>query len=151
MTLSKEQRDRLANTLTVPWGQVDLMCDGYRVTLCVLRWKSMTYRVMTYVNGIFKGVWLSPDSGAPESKFLRVSTRPNVTPARKREVEKILGKRYVKRDPFYSGTITTYMPDWSSGKAALSHLCKVCESISELPPSRDFSVAAADEEDAEHV
>lgn len=140
MKLNNEQRERLANELSLPWGRVDLTCDGYRVTLSVQRWKAMTYRVVTYVNGELKYAWLSGSSEAPESKFLRASIRPNVTPARRRELEKAIGKRRVKSDPYLSGTFVVYLPDWSSGKAALSHLCKVCDSISEIPRSAETDV-----------
>lgn len=33
MKLNNEQRERLANELSLPWGRVDITCDGFRVTL----------------------------------------------------------------------------------------------------------------------
>ena len=129
MKLNKEQKEALALKLSTPWGSVDLQCDGYLVQLRVKRFKVMTYRVMTYVNGVFKMEWCAPKNEAPEAKFLRKSVRPNVSPAKRKELEKKLGKRRVQKDPFWSGSITIYLPDWSSGKAALNHLCKVCESV----------------------
>jgi hypothetical protein len=135
MKLSKEEINKLADDLSMPWGHVVLMCDGYRITLSVERLsKGMTYRVMTYVNGCFKGVWSDPKNEAPESKFLRKSVRPNVSPAKKREYEKALGKRFVQKDSYFSGSITCYWPDWASGKAALSHLCRVCDSVQIAEP-----------------
>ncbi|MBC7857991.1 MAG: hypothetical protein H7Z39_04265 [Burkholderiaceae bacterium] len=127
--LTKEQKDALAAELAMPWGRVALRCDGYEVSLVVERDKGLTYRVMTYVNGFFKGAWTKPKSEAPESKFLRKSVRPNCSPAKRKQMEKALGKRYVQKDPYFSGSWTIYLPDWSSGKAALSHLCRVCESV----------------------
>lgn len=44
-------------------------------------------------------------------------------------MEKAIGKRAVAKDRDYSKTVTSYMPDWASGKAAINHLCKVCESV----------------------
>lgn len=129
MKLTREQKDRLAQTLTSPFGGVKLLCDGYQITLVVERFKGMRYRVMTYVDGHFKGEWVDPDNNAPESKFLHKMVIPACSPSRKREVEKALGKRYVKNNPYYSKTIPYYRPDWASGKAALNHLCKVCESV----------------------
>lgn len=129
MKLSKEQKKSLASQLSHSWGAVDLICDGYRVALRVERYKTLSYRVMTYVNGQFSGKWISAKDNAPESKFLRKSVRPNYSPAKRRELEKALGKRYVKNNPFFSGSITIYLPDWSPGAAAINHLCKVCESI----------------------
>lgn len=129
MKLTKEQKAKLSAALSHPWGTVALICDGYRVDLQVQRAKAMTYRVMTYVNGQFLGKWVSDKEVFPEQKFLRKSIRPLASPAQKAKAEKILGKRVVAKDPWYNKTLTSYMPDWASGKAAISHLCKVCDSV----------------------
>ncbi|NDP58026.1 MAG: hypothetical protein GZ090_01530 [Oxalobacteraceae bacterium] len=129
MKLSKEQKEALAIKLSIPWGSVDLQCDGNLVQLRVERFKAMSYRVMTYVNGEFKGIWCLSGNAAPEAKFLRKSVRPTVSPAKRKEMEKKFGKRFIQKDPFWSGSVTIYLPDFSSGKAALNHLCKVCESV----------------------
>jgi hypothetical protein len=129
MKLTKEQRESLADQLGYPYGSVDLMCDGYRVSLRVERFKDLSYRVITYVNGVWKGVWISGTNSHPEQKFLRKSVRPIVSPAKREKLEKELGKRYVKKDLYWSRSITLYCIDWGSGRAAISHLCKVCESI----------------------
>lgn len=131
MKLSKQQIEVLAQSLSHPYGSgVKLLCDGYEVTLQVGAVKAMSYRVMTYVNGHFKGSWFGlskPD--CPEQKFMRKLVRPRCSPAKKREGEKIMGKRYVNNNPYYSEIQTSYWPDWPSGKAALNHLNKVCESV----------------------
>lgn len=131
MKLSKEQRDKAVEMLSTPWGQATLRCDGYLVTLDVRRVSksSMSYRVLTYVNGKMNSAWCYEENAAPEAKFLRKSVRPNVSPARRKEAEKALGKRRVAKDPYWSGSMTLYLPDWANGKAAINHLCKVCESV----------------------
>jgi hypothetical protein len=135
MKLTKEQRDDLAQTLSLPWGCVNLRCDGYLITLDVRRVSktSMSYRVYTYVNGRINAAWCYEKNAAPEAKFLRKSIRPNVSPAKRKQAEKALGKRRVAKDPFFSGSITLYLPDWENGKAAIDHLCKVCESVELIP------------------
>lgn len=135
MKLSKEQKDQAIEKLSSPWGSVILMCDGYRVALQVQRASALNFRVMIYVNKEFKGLWCNPKNACPESKFMRKTVRPLVSPSRKREMEKILGKRRVKNDPFYSQTITGFMPDFANGKAAINHMCKVSESIQIVDPS----------------
>ena len=129
MQLTKEQKAYLAAILGHPWGMVALICDGYRVDLQVQRAKGMTFRVMTYVNGQFLGKWVNDKEVFPEQKFLRKHVRNLASPAQKAKAEKIFGKRVVAKDPWFNKTLTTYMPDWASGKAAISHLCKVCESL----------------------
>ena len=132
MKLSKEQQQVLAAQLTYPWGSVRLMCDGYRIDLQVARTKGMTYRVMTYVNGTFKGLWCLDMEAHPEQKFLRKSVKLMVSATKRAKAEKIFGKRHVAKDRYYQKKFTYYWPDWASGKAAISHLCKVCESVEVL-------------------
>lgn len=131
MKLSKEQRETIVDMLSTPWGRATLRCDGYLVTLDVRRASktSMSYRVFTYVNGRIDAAWCYEKNAAPEAKFLRKSVRPNVSAAKRKEVEKALGKRRVAKDPYWSGSMTLYLPDWGNGKGAISHLCKVCESV----------------------
>ncbi|MBA5605856.1 hypothetical protein H3H36_10840 [Duganella sp. FT3S] len=143
MKLSKEQKQELTDKLSMPWGSVELLCDGRRVSLQVRRFKQMTYRVMTYVDGVFKGAWCMAEPAVPEHKFMRKLVRPNLSPAKRKEAEKRLGKRYVAKDPYFSGSVTVYLPDWSSGKTAINHLCKVCESV-EVAPTDELGSSALD-------
>ncbi|MDP2153827.1 MAG: hypothetical protein Q8J66_09240 [Methylotenera sp.] len=130
MKLTKEQKTELAQKLTSPWGAVKLICDGFTIDLQVQRMKGgMTYRVMTFVNGQFKGEWVSSTQEHPQQKFLRKSERPLYSASHKATLEKIYGKRHVANTESYQKKYITYMPDFASGKAAISHLCKVSESI----------------------
>ena len=129
MKLSKEQKDQAIQKLSNPWGSIILMCDGYRVALQVQRTSALSFRVMTFVNGEFKGLWCNPENRCPESIFMRKKVTPIFSPSRKKEIEKALGKRYVKNDPHFSKAHTWLLPDFASGKAAISHMCKVSESI----------------------
>lgn len=144
MKPTKEQRAELAKRLSYAWGEVSLLCDGYLVTLQVQRdvGNAIRYVVSIYINGHFKGEWMKGD--APEAKFLRKQVRRLYSPAKCREIEKIVGKRRFANDPLYAGfrdTITQYLPWWSSGKAAIDHLCRVCESV-EIAPAEAEKAAA---------
>jgi hypothetical protein len=129
MKLTKEQKAECASSLDHPYGRVELVCDGRKITLNVESCKKLSYRVMTYVDGHFLGKWISGSEAHPEQKFLRKVVRPVYSASFKKKMEKAAGKRFVAQDPFYKKTVTTYMPDWASGKAAINHLCKVCESV----------------------
>ena len=132
MKLSKAQRETIEQRLSHPYGRAKLICDGHEVTLHVERSKGMTYRVMTYVDGEFRVAWVSAKEAHPQQKFMRKRVRRLYSPAAVAKAEKILGKRYVAKQPSYREAITTYAPDWASGRAALAHLCKVCESIEDV-------------------
>ena len=134
MKLSKEQKQELINKLSHPWGRVSLQCDGHKVDLVVERsGKGLTYRVTTYVDGRWSGKWISGTEEHPEQKFLRKSVRPLVSKKHRDEVEKEVGKRLFKKmcagDSYWTKTITLYDIRWSSGRMAINHLCKVCDSI----------------------
>ncbi len=129
MKLTKEQKAVCIEKLNSPWGRVELRCDGHKVCLQVQRHTALTFRVMTYVDGHFLGKWISVPESYPEQKFLRPRIRPVYSAAFRRSMEKAIGKRAMAKDLDYSKTVTSYMPDWASGKAAINHLCKVCESI----------------------
>ena len=133
MKLSKEQKAMLAEKLSNPWGQVKLICDGYRITLNVERVKAMQYRVVTYVNGEWKGVWFSGREEHPEQKFLNKKTRYAYSPTFRAKMLKLVGKRAFAKDPDYSKTYVSYDISWASGKAAIAHLCRVCESVEIAP------------------
>lgn len=133
MKLSKEQKEELARQLSMPWGRVKLLCDGYQVDLVVERTAALAYRVVTYINGQWKGAWVSGSQSHPEQKFLRKSVRPTTSKAKLLAMEKKMGKRYFKQFckdyPYWTSHITTYDITWASGKAAINHLCKVCDSV----------------------
>jgi len=129
MKLSKAQQAVLAEQLSHPWGSVELMCDGYRITLRVEKARGMTYRVVTYINGEWKGVWCRGDVSQPEHKFLNRVERPLAKPSEKAKIERLLGKRAAAKDPWFTKKIVTYDISWASGKSAISHLCRVCDSV----------------------
>ena len=129
MKLTKEQKQSLIDALAMPWGRVNLLCDGYRVTLCVQQVSTLKFRVVTYVNGVWEGKWMAGKETFPEQKFINRKEIPCAKPSEKAKAEKIFGKRAVAKDPWYSKKIVTYDISWASGKQAINHLCRVCESI----------------------
>ncbi len=129
MKLTKEQKQSLIDTLTSTWGRVNLLCDGYRVTLCVQPVAALKFRVVTYVNGVWEGKWIAGKESFPEQKFLNRKEISCAKPSEKAKAEKIFGKRAVAKEPWYSKKIVTYDISWASGRQAINHLCRVCESI----------------------
>lgn len=129
MKLTKEQKAELIGKLGHPYGRVTLMCDGYRISLVVERTSQLAYRIVTYVNGEWKGVWCSGSNNHPEQKFLNRKETLLAKPSEKAKMEKIMGKRAVAKDPWFTKKIVTFDVSWASGKSAINHLCRVCESI----------------------
>lgn len=142
MKLTKEQKQELIDKLSYPWGRVSLQCDDHKVDLVVKRTgKGITFRVVTYVDGRWEGKWMSGKEEYPEQKFLRKSVQPVARKKDKEAMEKAVGKRYFKKmcaeEPYWTKTITLYDVSWGSGRMAINHLCKVCDSIQILPSDMD--------------
>ncbi|WP_293766361.1 hypothetical protein [uncultured Aquitalea sp.] len=137
MKLTKEQKQELINKLSIPWGRVSLLCDGHKVDLVVKLCKGMRYRVATYVDGRWEGKWMLGSETYPEQKFLNKQVRPACKKKDKEAMEKAVGKRYFKKmcaeEPYWTKTITVYDISWASGRSAINHLCKVCDSIQIAP------------------
>jgi hypothetical protein len=129
MKLLKEQQADCIVKLSHPYGRVALLCDGRKITLSVEQYKGLSFRVMTYVDGHFLGKWISGTEEYSEQKFLRKVVKPIYSSAMRKKLIKIMGVRRFNTEPDYHKTYTVFYPDWHDGKAAINHLCKVCESV----------------------
>ena len=130
--LTKEQIEALAQNLSFPYHFVKLVCDGYTVDLGVsAKTKTgMSFHVVMRINGTIKGAWLGSKNTHPEQRFLNKRTRQLFNKAAIERFEKSLGKRRAKQFMIeHQETIVSYCFTWPSGKAALNHLNRVCESI----------------------
>lgn len=147
--LTKEQRGELAARLDGLYApSVSLLCDGRHITLEVRRAKPLTYRVMMFIDGELKGAWFRAEPQQPEHKFLRKAVRRMMTAAQRARTEKDIGKRAASKIPLMSATYEYYFADWPSGKAAIGHLCKVCESVEVALPWQEHKALAANGEEA---
>lgn len=74
--ITKEQWDEIEVMLSGSIGRVELLIDGFKVTLQIERIKNLKYTIMTYVDEKFCGVWMAEDSVIgirfyrPVSRFL---------------------------------------------------------------------------------
>lgn len=127
--LTKEQKQAAIDALSYPYGFVKLICDGYEIALVVEKSNKLTYRIVTYINGMLKGEWVSGTAEHPEQRFLNRKERPLASPKEKAKFEKAFGKRATAKDPWFSKTIVTYDISWASGRSAINHLCRVSKSI----------------------
>jgi len=137
--LTGAQIDELAAQLSHPYGSVKLLCDGRIVTLEVRLWSELTYRVMTFVDGSWTYAWGFPQPDgtfAPEAKFGRKVTRFLFTQKERAARAKFIGKRAAMTDSICTKTLTHFDSSWTSGRAALRHLNKVCFSVEVLADER---------------
>jgi hypothetical protein len=122
--MTKAEWEQIEKALQIPWGQVELLCDDYKLTLQTHRDK-MSLVIMTYVNGHFKGTWMGEDC-EERRRFLR----PKVTKVFKESFFKGFTKKELKYiRAKYDKTVTTYLPYWGSFRALKAHLIKNNTSI----------------------
>ncbi|QOK91553.1 hypothetical protein HF908_08730 [Ralstonia pseudosolanacearum] len=56
--LTREEIIKIEYELSNPYGMAQLECDGYRVDVRVERDRGLSYSLMVYVNGEWKGEWV---------------------------------------------------------------------------------------------
>lgn len=98
---------------------VDLLVDGYRVSLVLVR-EGMKLYIQVYVNGEFKGKWITEDC-EERRRFLCKSKRCLVKPSAKKEL-KLTKKEFEKFKEKY--TYYYYSPYFSSFRTLKSQLIK---------------------------
>lgn len=129
--LPKEIKQNLIKQLSYPFGQVELECDGYRISLQVKQKSPLKFVIMTYINGKFVHEWMRPDKNHPESKYLRQHNYPAYTPKQRANAVKLLGKKNAEKQGFHK-KLFIYDPTFLSPTSAINHICKVSQAIKVL-------------------
>lgn len=130
MTLTKAQKDFAIDRLKSQWQPVKLKCDGYTVDLQLVQVKNTKLAISIYVNSYFRGVWFTSPDEHVESKFYPILTKAFYSSVAKKKIIKEFGKRnaykyFPNLDEKYVGKGSYF----STGRAAINHLVKVCDSI----------------------
>lgn len=133
--MTKDQWLEVKSALSTPFGRVKLKVDGYDLALYVEQVKPLKYSIVPYVNGEFKGEWLS--GKFEESKrFMRPVQVAVFKPAEKARMCKGLSKKLIKE--FFGDinkTFTSYRWDWPSFDPLRRHLIANNKEIELLEPS----------------
>ncbi|RQV04180.1 hypothetical protein DF039_34295 [Burkholderia cenocepacia] len=146
--LSKEDLEKIDTELSFPYGRVELRCDGDTVAVVVQQTKPRRYDLMVYVNGWFRGEYLS--ESAPEHRFYRPTKISAYTPSQRAKIEKQFGKRNARKYfPNLDKTTTILMPTWRAPTTMLRHFARVSQSVAlvsvglAITPSADATESSA--------
>lgn len=126
--MTKEEWDQAKTILASAYGVVQLVVDGFNLTLQVVRVAEMRYEIMPYVNGKFEGRWITQKTDE-SVRFLRPKTVSLYTPKEKARAKKL---RKEIRDAVYPGLekqTTYYIWGWSSFASLKRHLLANNKSI----------------------
>lgn len=118
--------DDLKEQMDSPYGQMALMCDGFRVDLIqYIEPGKRSWCTNIYVNDSIKGAWLSVDHGGKPvhdeaRRFYRRSNKKLYSAAEIALHRKAYGKK--RADELAAKVITSLSWDWSSFNSLKKHL-----------------------------
>jgi hypothetical protein len=123
--ITKEQWDGIELMLSGSFGMVELLIDGYKVTLQIERVKSLKYTIMTYVDGQFCGAWMTKDN-VIGLRFYRPASHFGHKAKFRNELIKIYGgKRCTKAKlEEFNKKHTLLDPTWNNVKSMRRHFEK---------------------------
>lgn len=131
---TKEQWLEIEKQLSGWYGQVELLCDGYKVVAVVERKSALKYVVVVYVNGFIKGEWFKGE--AEEAKKFHCPKKHYLyKPSARNEAKLKLKSRrlHASMKDFYKNVTesatTLWYPYWTDPKAFCRQLRKTCTSI----------------------
>lgn len=107
---------------------VILKIDGYLVTLQLERIGKLRLAIVVWVNGAFKGEWISKDC-EERRRFYRSRKRSLLTGRRRAAFVKDVGKRYASKSKLLTETFVYYEFYWASFAALKRHLVRNNQSI----------------------
>lgn len=129
--MTNDEWQQVQTQLTTPLGVVVLNCDGYEITLRVEPFKGLQMCIMTYIDGWFKGEWVTNDCEI-RRKFMRPE-KFYLYPRSSRLRAKELSKRRLAElkntglNPWKRGV--NYTPTWLSFGPLKRHLQQNCTHI----------------------
>lgn len=123
--MQQEDWEALQAQMSSPYGCMELQCDQYRLALQqAVSSKSKSWSTAVYVNGEFKGLWMSMENGEPKHdegrRFMRKVTRSMHSRKTIEEVRKALGKREAAK--WEAEKYVHLNPCWTSFNSLKKHL-----------------------------
>ena len=135
MSLTKAQWAEIEQQLSGFFGQVELLCDGYKINANVKNIAPMRQGIVVYVNGRVTGAWLDGKAAEPR-KFYRERKHYVWSAAQRADAAKKAKGRHMQADlrEIYRARVTAsvsvWVCWWTSPKSFTRHLRKTCADIS---------------------
>ena len=107
--------------LSHAFGHATLRCDGRLVTLQVRMIAPRRYEIVPYVDGLFKGAWLTEDC-EERRRFFRPRTIHAFTPTQRKLHIKAFGLRRARKLLSIDKSTTVWMFSWPSFGPLKRHL-----------------------------
>ncbi len=127
--MTKEEWTSVAAALSRPYGRVKLLVDGYTLDLVVACVKPLRFEITFYVDGFFKGEWITTDCEI-RRRFTKPMQIARYKPSEKARLVKGFGKRAVKKYfPDLDKKLPWFSPVWPTFGPLKRHLLANNKSI----------------------
>ena len=125
--MTKDEWKKVDDALSGMYGFVELLVDGYEVEFHKKQVDKTSLKIMTYVNGWFRGKWTEED---PEIKYLRRVEKSLWKKSEVEKMKKLYGKREWKKvKAKYEKKYSYYTPYWLSVTGIRRHYEKTFKDI----------------------
>lgn len=124
--MTKEEWKKVEEDLKSPFRTVRLNCDGYKLSLALVRISTYQMGICPYIDGKIKGEWLLKDC-EERRRFFDRGERSILTAKGKKEYAKLSKKRQKELHEKYFYDV--YKPYWTSFRRLKKHLMENNESI----------------------
>ena len=124
--MTEEQWKQVESRLSRPFGRVKMQIDGYEITVVVEPFKSLKMGLMVYVDGQFKGKWLTEDCDI-RRRFYYCSKRSLLNAKQKKQLQR--EKKAIREEIQKEMEYMTFSPYFGSFRTLKSHFIKNNQSI----------------------
>lgn len=124
--MTEEQWKQAERQLSSLYGKVKMKIDGYEITVVVEPMKGMKLVLMVYVNGYFRGKWLTEDCDI-RRRFYYCSKRSLLNAKAKKRLQR--EKKAIREEIQKEMEYTTFSPYFGSFRTLKSHFIKNNQSI----------------------
>ena len=111
--MTDEQWKQMESRLSRPFGSVKMQIDGYEITVVVEPLKGMKLVLMVYVDGYFRGKWLTEDCDI-RKRFYYCSKRSLLTAKEKKRLqrEKKAIREKIQKETFRGYILQLYRDEY---------------------------------------
>lgn len=124
--MTNEEWKKVEEDLKIPFNRVRLNCDGYKLSLALMRISTYQMGICPYIDGKIKGEWLLNDC-EERRRFFNKCERSVLTAKGKKGYAKLPKKRQKELHEKYFYDV--YKPFWTSFRKLKKHLIENNESI----------------------
>jgi len=113
--LTKQQWQEIEEKLKSLYSPVRLNCDGYHVTLMLDRISKFKNAITVYVDGRFKGLWMTIEKDTEEGRrFFPVRSKARCAAKEKDRLIRLFGKRKARKIFKIDNSHEWRVPYWKS-------------------------------------